>query len=203
MKEEFEEFKEIYGFSDYAIGDNGTVLSYKNRRMKVLKPALSRGYLQVTLCKGVKRYNKKVHRLVAQAFILNPENKPEIDHIDGNKLNNSVDNLRWCTPKENCNNPITLEHLSKSKKGNTNMLGKHHSEESKLKIRNSQPNKTPVVCYNKYGIIKVYLCIKDVEKDGYIWQGVSHCCRGKRKSHKGYNWRYATPDEFSEINNKI
>ena len=73
---------------------------------KEVKPVLtSWGYLQVGL--GRIRNAAPVHRLVAEAFIPNPENKPFIDHINGNKLDNRVENLRWVTNKENCNNPNT------------------------------------------------------------------------------------------------
>lgn len=68
----------------------------------ILKNAtISKGYLGVTLTKDKKRYPKKVHRLVAQAFIDNPENKPQVNHKDCNKQNNCVDNLEWCTNSEN------------------------------------------------------------------------------------------------------
>ena len=71
-----------------------------------VKPSLrGNGYLQVYL--GGIRIPQLVHRLVAEAFIPNPGNKPTVDHIDGNKSNNRVENLRWVTQKENNNNPNT------------------------------------------------------------------------------------------------
>ena len=72
---------------------------------KEVKPWLGCGYLQVNL--GGIRKTAFVHRLVAEAFIPNPENKPTVDHINGNKLDNRVENLRWVSHKENCNNPNT------------------------------------------------------------------------------------------------
>ena len=91
-----------------------------------------------------------VHRMVAELFIPNINNKPCIDHIDGDKLNNRVDNLRWCDYKENNNNPITVErnrqsHIGKTysdeinkKKGRRGeesaWFGKKHTEETKNKI---------------------------------------------------------------------
>lgn len=65
-----------------------------------------------------------LHRVVAKLFIPNPDNKPHIDHIDTDKLNNRVDNLRWCTQKENCNNPKTLQHYSEAKTCENNPMSK-------------------------------------------------------------------------------
>ena len=72
----------------------------------------SMGYLRAMLHKNKKEKNYFVHRLVANAFIPNPNNLPCIDHIDRNYLNNSADNLRWCTQKENCNNPLTRKYAN-------------------------------------------------------------------------------------------
>lgn len=72
------------------------------------------------LCKNRIRKAITVHRLVACAFIENPNNYPSIDHIDGNPMNNHVSNLRWCTNTINMNNPITRSRISLSKKGKYN-----------------------------------------------------------------------------------
>ena len=93
-------------FNDYEIDENGNVYSFKSN--KYLTPCLDKyGYLYVTI--NSKHY--KVHRLVAEAFLDNPNNKPCIDHIDRNKLNNHYSNLRYVTPKENSNNENTINHL--------------------------------------------------------------------------------------------
>lgn len=93
--------------------------------------------------KGEKNKWFSCHRLVAEAFIPNPENKPCIDHIDGNPENNTVSNLRWVTNQENSNNPITIERQREAIKTNPiygksgenhPMFGKHFSEDSKRKL---------------------------------------------------------------------
>ena len=71
----------------------------------------SKGYLMADLCKNGQRKLHLVHRLVAEAFISNPNNLPCIDHINTIKTDNRVENLRWCSYKENSNNPLTIEHI--------------------------------------------------------------------------------------------
>lgn len=94
-------WKDIEGYEDlYEVSDEGRVRNKKTGR--ILKPGKdSCGYPQVILCKDGTTRSFSVHRLVAKAFIPNPDNKPEVDHIDKNRSNNNVDNLRWVNHQEN------------------------------------------------------------------------------------------------------
>ena len=91
--------KIIPGFEDYSIHDDGTV--YSRVRNKFLKARFISGYPNVLLYKDKKGYNKHIHRLVAQAFIPNPDNLPCINHINGIRHDNSLSNLEWCTHRHN------------------------------------------------------------------------------------------------------
>ena len=123
-------WKDIRGFEGlYQVSNYGTVKALErtvennngkqHRKEQILKHNTSsnRKHHVVVLCKGGAVYPKLVHRLVAEAFIPNPENKREVDHIDTDLNNNCADNLRWCTHKENSNNPLTRKHISESKMG--------------------------------------------------------------------------------------
>jgi len=96
------DFKKIPGYDDYYVNRNGVVLSKKFGKEKILKPRDdNQGYYIVNLSKNKKVKTHTVHRLVGLTFIPNPNNYRIIDHIDRNKKNNCVDNLRWCNHQTN------------------------------------------------------------------------------------------------------
>jgi hypothetical protein len=97
-----EEWKDIEGFEGtYQISDNGRVRSFCGGKPHIMKQKTHKGYALVGLSKNGKQYLKQVHRLVALAFIDNPENKREVNHKDADKTNNTALNLEWVTPMEN------------------------------------------------------------------------------------------------------
>lgn len=105
-------WKDIDGYEGlYQVSNLGRVKSSKHDI--ILKTYSNRGYHQVQLSKNNIKSNKTIHRLVAQAFIPNPDNKPQVNHIDEDKTNNKVSNLEWVTAKENSNHG-TLEVKSHS-----------------------------------------------------------------------------------------
>lgn len=94
--------KLIKGFEDYEITTEGKVISYKYSKPRVLKTWYQKtGYENVGLSNGNGKHNRLIHRLVAEAFIPNPNNLPEVHHIDSNPKNNHVSNLEWCDRRTN------------------------------------------------------------------------------------------------------
>lgn len=98
--------KTIKNFENYEVGATGEIISYMRNKRRRLKGRLLRGYLRVVLYKNGTAKQFQVHRLVAEHFIPNPLSKPCVNHKDGDKTNNSVKNLEWCTHKENTRHAI-------------------------------------------------------------------------------------------------
>lgn len=156
---------------------NGTI----NRHIeeKILVPALnSTGYLNVVLCKNGKRKTMKVHRLVAEAFIPNPENKPQVNHKNEIKIDNFVENLEWCDSKYNNSYGTKIERGIKN----------HRS----YKLGDN-PNAKPVFCVE---LNKKFDCAKSAEEElGILGSCVGKVCRGKQNTAGGFHWRYASEND--------
>ena len=155
---------------------------------KILKPKIhkqSGGYRYIILSKNNNQRTFKIHRLVAEMFIDNPDKKEYVDHIIpiSNGGDDSINNLKWCTMKENNNNKLTKEnHFTPDNSGSNN--GR------KRKIAKLKNDK----------IIKIYDFIKQVEIDGMNKNNVGNCLRGKYKKAYGYKWKYIECCSEEQIN---
>lgn len=190
-------WKNIKDYPNYMVSNLGRVksLNYNGTgREGILKPLNNNnGYLKVCLSKNGKMKRYYVHRLVAEAFIPNPNNYPQVNHKDENKQNNCVWNLEFCNCSYNMNYGTARERTVEKCKG------KKRSEETRKKLSESHKGKyntkcsKPVLQINKNTneIIKEFPSIKEVQRQlGYSQGNISECCNGKRKTHKGFTWRY-------------
>lgn len=145
---------------------NGTTYtkSYPPRTMAISNG--KGGYQILCLYKNGKHYNKSLHRLVAETFIPNPGNLPQINHKDENILNNHADNLEWCDAKYNCN------------------YGKRTE-------KSIAPKRKPVGCYKDGALVKTFVSQAQAGREmGVESSGISMCCNGKIPHFHGYEWRF-------------
>ncbi len=111
-----EEFRIIKDFENYSVSNLGRVKN--NATDRILKPGINcHGYYHVSLYQDCIKFTKKIHKLIAEYFIDNPYNKKCIDHIDNNRLNNNVSNLRWVTFQENSMNQKLSTNNTSNYKG--------------------------------------------------------------------------------------
>lgn len=174
---EFEEYKEI--FPSYYISNFGNIKHDNNFLKKCIH---SNGYEQVNIRIGNKYVTKLIHRLVAVAFIPNPDNKPCVDHIDGNKRNNYVSNLRWVTPVENANNIITKKRSIENRKSHN---------EKKIVAISGEIN----VYFNS--IIEASIIL------GVDRTSISKCLKGQRGKAGGYVFKYQEMVTYTDFINAI
>ena len=147
---------------------------------KILIGSISKcGYKQVLLTRNNKKQIKLVHRLVAEAFLDNYDEKPCVNHKDGNKLNNNLENLEWCTYAENSNHAWKIGLEKSYLKGK---YGKEHNKSRKVNQYDLQGN-----------FIKTWDCISDVTRNLKIDSGrITKCCKHEKYCHSagGYIWEY-------------
>lgn len=175
------EWRKVNGFSRYSVSLDGQV---KNDETGLILSTseVTGGYLSVMLSPG--RKHKRVHRLVAEAFIPNPHNKPQVNHKDGNKKNNIADNLEWATGEENARHAV-------------NVLGKK-PRPSEQHIKDTLPlawaaSRKPVICVDTG---KEYASCCEASADtGANRSHIGQCALGKRKTAGGLHWQWCGPQK--------
>lgn len=159
-------WKNIEGFKEYSVSNFGNIRNNKTGR--VLKPRKhTGGYVRVILCKDKKHCDYYIHRLVAQAFISNPANLPEVNHKDENKLNNCVDNLEWCDRVYQVN------------------YGTYHERMVNTQRKTSKYSKS-VKCVET-GV--VYASMHEAEREtGILYTSICRAVNGEQNTAGGYHW---------------
>ena len=166
-----EVWRPVKGFEGrYEVSNYGRIksLNYCNRGYeKILSPSKDHyGYLFISLGRGGR--NKKVHRLVAEAFLPNPNNLPEVNHKDENRANNAVWNLEWCDRKYNMNYGTCREKIGRNRE-------------------------IPIIQSDLEGnFIRRWKSISEAKRSGYSKWCIICCCKNIYSQHSGYKWSYAS-----------
>lgn len=139
-----------------------------NDIMKIENPDNHQGYCTIKLSKNGKKRTARIHRLVAEVFIPNPNNYPCVNHIDGNKLNNHIENLEWCTHQQN------MQHASLN-----NLVNRGKTTRIKQLTLNNE-------------VVKVYKSIREAAREtGICRDSITKCLKGKQQQCNNFKWKYA------------
>ena len=181
----------VIGFPDYVVEDDGRVFSKKTQ--KYLKQSDCNGYRTVELFNNGRSKRILVHRIVAEAYIPNPDNLPQVNHKDENRANNTASNLEWCTAKYNMNYGIGAK-TRHSKIDYSNPVFRENA------IKNGKLVSVPVMQFSKCGaFIARFESVADATRSlGLKHSHISECASGKRPSANGYVWKYERSDDLSE-----
>ena len=192
-----EEWRDVVGYEGYyQVSNLGNVKrmtsvvrsclkhlnGFKTVKEHNMKLNLTNKYLSVCLHKnGVLKY-KRVHRLVAEAFIPNPQNLEQINHKDENKLNNCADNLEWCSCKYNQNYGTRKEK-------------REHSQVKEIQKIDPNTNK----------VLETYFSLMNAAKmNGLSFRAISRCATGKSKTSGGFIWKYTNNiEEFGALDKVV
>lgn len=156
-------WRDLKGHEQYSVSSRGRIKNKKTGRVYV-GSVNNHGYVRFDLCENGKRFVVAAHRAVAETFLQPSPGRGYVNHKDGDKTNNSIDNLEWCTPKENSVHAYTI-------------LGRQAH------------NKKAVKCIET-GV--VYESAMEAERKTGIKNGcINRCCTGQRKSTNGLKWEYA------------
>lgn len=185
MKEIWKEINWIKGYEGlYQISNLGNVISNNYRHKKEehqIKTFVNKhGYFAVVLKANGNQKNMLVHRLVATAFIENPNNFPLVNHKDEDKKNNSVDNLEWCTHKYNIN--YSMEKRGKNYNSQKRKRQKFTPHKHTKKVRQINTNEV---------VIKEYENVSEAARlNHFSLKSLIDCCNGKRKTAHGFKWEF-------------
>ena len=166
-----EHWKAIAGYEGlYEVSDLGRVKSLWHGKEKILKPGKhTGGYLNVYLCKDGHGKTVKIHRLVAESFIPNPQGLDTVNHKDEVKTNNTVSNLEWMSRADNNNYGTRNKRITESLSKQVQMFDEKTGE-----------------------LLATFPSINEAWRvTGIYKSGISGCCNGKRKSAGGYVWKYS------------
>ena len=189
---EKEVWKDVVGYEGlYEVSNLGRVKSL--RRNIIMKQKIVKGYNMLTLTKAGKQKGETVSRLVGRAFIPNPENKPQINHIDENKQNNHVDNLEWVTAKENANHgtrPDRLRKISIENKSHKHLF----KNEGLRKLSESRKVLVRQIDVETGEVINVFP--SRAEANEFLGKKrtssvISDCLSGRSKTAYGFKWERA------------